>query len=105
SMLLKGGLDERTPGHVPSYIAEAIFFEKWAPTLELNLPRAYWTAVEDGRQGLVLLENLDTRGAHYGYATSPITHVQARLAVRLLASLHARHWGSPLLTSLRSYTD
>ena len=104
-MLLKGGLDERTPGHVPSYIAEAVFFEKWAPNLEINLPHAYWTAVEAGRQGLVLLEDLDTRGAHYGYATLPVTAAEARVAVQLLATLHARYWESPLLASLRSYTD
>jgi aminoglycoside phosphotransferase (APT) family kinase protein len=105
SVWLKGGLDECTPGHIPSYIAEARFFADWAPSLQINLPRAYWSAVEEGRQGLVLLEDLDGRGVRYGYATIPVTPDQAKVAVRLLAALHARYWKAAQLASLRSYTD
>jgi aminoglycoside/choline kinase family phosphotransferase len=103
---LKGGFETHGFAHAASYVAEARFFLNWAPSLPINMPRSWWAAEDDeGRQGLVLLEDLADRSASYGLSTAPIGVADARSVLSLLAALHAAHWRSPALSALRSYTD
>lgn len=101
----KGGLDELHPWHVASYISEARFFQDWSSGMRVNLPKVFWCGIEEARQGLVLMEDLDQRNARYGHATAPLSFVDARSAVAQLALLHARYWNDPVLARLGSYTD
>jgi hypothetical protein len=106
SAWLKGGFESHGFAHSASYVAEARFFGRWAKEIPINIPRSWWQAeADDGSQGLVLLEDLDDRGARYGRCTLPASLDEARRVLALLARLHGWLWDSAVLGSLRSYTD
>lgn len=105
SAWLKGGFETHVYAHAPTYIAEARFFEEWAPKMSINIPKSYWSGVDGDRQGLVLLEDLADRGATYGRSTNPLTPDQALAVMNERGKMHARFWNDPQLATLRSYTD
>jgi hypothetical protein len=106
SAWLKGGFEGRAFGNAPTFVAEARFFTDWAPLLPINIPRAFYSGVDPtGEQGLVLIEDLDLRGATYGKSTAPLTPERAARVLDVRAHCHAALWESPRIAGLRTYRD
>jgi hypothetical protein len=95
NVVVKGGFDERMRayGFESAYEIEAGFFRDLAPTLDLPLPRVLFADLEPG-QGVVVIEDLNDRGAIYGVATSPVTVDEVAGALEVQARWHAQTWGS-----------
>lgn len=104
TMWLKGGFIRHDFTFDESFVAEAKFFERWAPEMNINIPKAYYAAWEEGEQGLVLLEDLAARNITFGHAPNPITVDQQMQTLELLASMHARWWQSPELKQLKNFS-
>lgn len=105
TMWLKGGFIRHDHTYDESFVAEAGFFADWAPHLPINIPKAYFAAgAADGRQGLVLLEDLCARNVTFGHAPNPITADQQAGTLDLLARLHAQWWQSPALAPLTRFS-
>lgn len=106
SVWLKGGFEGRAFGNAASFVYESRFFSDWAPLLPLNMPKAYYAGVDPtGEQGLVIIEDLDLRGATYGRSTKPLTPAQAAAVLDVRAQCHAALWQSPEIAKLRTYAD
>lgn len=104
TMWLKGGFIRHDFTFDESFVWEAKFFKNWAPSIEINIPKAFWADWDEGEQGLVLLEDLAARNVSFGLATKPMTLDQQAGALDILACLHARWWNSPQLAPLRSFS-
>lgn len=106
SAWLKGGFEQHVFGDTGSYIAEARFFSTWAQHLTIDIPKCYYAGADpNGRQGLVLLEDLNRRGAIYGRATAPLSPEAVAAVLAFQARYHAQWWAAEKLSTLRSYTD
>jgi len=106
SLWLKGGFAGRAFGNAPTFVAESRFFAEWAPLLPINIPKAYYAGIDpSGEQALVIIEDLDLRGATYGRSTHPLTPDQAAAVLDVRAQGHAALWESPKIANLRSYAD
>lgn len=104
TMWIKGGFIRHDYTYDKSFVQEAKFFATWGKELNINIPKAYWSAWEDGVQGLVLLEDLAARNVVFGRATSPITIGQQAQTLDLLATMHAKWWESPSLKTLKNFS-
>jgi len=104
TMVLKGGLDMGDIAAivaVTGYAREAEFFRDVAPDLSINIPRCYYTGIDEGSgQALVLLEDLLARNASFGRATRPLTPEVAATALDIQARYHALWWESARLDPL-----
>jgi hypothetical protein len=92
---VKGPFDERLRNYYdmgPVFVAEAAFYRDVAPLLSIDLPGCFY-AGEDGRQGVVILENLDATGATFADPRRPLTPDGAMAVLSLLAGLHGGTWG------------
>jgi len=104
TMWLKGGFIRHEYSFDESFVNEAKFFATWAPEMNINIPKSFWTGWEEAVQGLVLMEDLAARNARFGRATELITLDQQAQTLELLARMHARWWESPELKSLRNFS-
>jgi hypothetical protein len=104
TMWLKGGFIRHAYTFDDSFVQEARFFQAWAPDMTINIPRAFWTGVDEGVQGLVLMEDLAARNVSFGDATRPITLDQQAQTLDLLAHMHARWWQSNSLKTLKNFS-
>ena len=104
TMWAKGGFIEHAHTYYESFAVEASFFRDWAPRLPINIPKAYFAALEGGVQGVVLMEDLLARNASFGNATKPLTLDQQAQTLTMLARLHAEWWESPRLHELESFS-
>jgi len=97
AVCVKGGFDEpvRAFGLGIAYEHEAGFFRDLAPALSLPLPRVLYAGVEDERQGIVIFEDLNSRGVTFGDPLVPWTADDAATGLEVLASLHGQTWGTP----------
>lgn len=96
-MCIKGGFNpafiQQMPWIVMIYQREVEFFNRIAPLLsDMDLPTAWW-AGHTPTQGIVVMEDLASRGCQFGspVATWPVDRVRA--GVEQLAVLHAKTWG------------
>lgn len=106
SVWLKGGFEGRAFGNAASFVAESRFFSDWAQLLPINTPKAYYAGIDPtGEQGLVIIEDLDLRGATYGRPTHPLTPQQTAAALDVRAKGHAALWESEKIANLRTYAD
>ncbi|KAI4870128.1 kinase-like domain-containing protein [Hypoxylon rubiginosum] len=94
---IKGGFNpafiQQMPWIVMVYRREVEFFNRLAPSLHhMDLPKAWW-AGHDAEQGIVVLDDLATRGCEFGDPTQvwPVSRVLA--GIEQLAALHAQTWG------------
>ena len=102
SMYVKGGFDWHEVAFKASYQAEAIFFTKWRPEIEANLPKSYYGGYND-EQGIALMEDLTLRGVRFGSGdTTPLTVDVVQQVLRLQARIHAPFWGVRKVMGLRS---
>ncbi|AZG47709.1 hypothetical protein D7316_04321 [Gordonia insulae] len=92
---IKGGFDERSRafGLGPAYELEGHFYRDLAPGFVAEVPASFYSETEDD-QGVIIMEDLTTRGAQFGQATDlwSVDEVAATLEVQ--AKWHAALWGS-----------
>jgi Ecdysteroid kinase-like family len=97
----KGGLEAHSVHeHVRAiYETEALFYRRLAPRVaSMQLPRCYASVIDpDTGCSAILLEDLLTRNARFGIATSPATPRLAANVLAELARLHGSFWQDPLL--------
>lgn len=96
-MIVKGAMAAHSEAMREVYLREALFYHHVAPHELLRMPRCY-VAAQD-RAGsfrcVVVLEDLDVRGARFCHATRPPAYEDALARVRALARLHATYWDHP----------
>jgi hypothetical protein len=81
-------------------VNEARFYRTLRSRLELPAPRCYfadWDDDRDGRQGIVVLEDLVPLGGSFGTSAQPIGVDDAAQSVLGLAALHGKTWNHPEL--------
>lgn len=93
---IKAGLADHRELVKFCYLTEARFFSDLAPRLSIGLPRTIYAAQNDD-QGLVIMEDLRSVGAHICRVQDPLTREQAEAFLDGLATLHAQWWNSEAL--------
>ena len=73
--------------------AEARFFGELASTADLPVPR-HWYAGVDSEQGIVVMDDLVSRGARFGDPKTPWSTDQVAAGLSTLAAQHGRTWGA-----------
>jgi len=77
---------------------EVGFFARLRAEMPVNAPASYYAARDAATaRFIVLLEDLDARGATFGHAARPLDGDAAGLVIDALARLHAHLWESPRL--------
>ncbi|MDQ6525891.1 phosphotransferase [Nocardioides sp. LHD-245] len=99
SVYIKGGFDEVMRRRVwVALIQEARFFAELAPDVPINIPRSYFSGVDEAvGQGVVILEDMAPRGVEFGHITRDRGPDTVARVIELQARLHARFWNSPRL--------
>ena len=92
---VKGGFDERSRafGLGAAYELEGCFYRDLAPNLQAEVPACYYAEAEP-EQGIVILEDLTTRGAEFGEATNLWSVDSVAETLEVQASWHGPLWGS-----------
>lgn len=76
---------------------EARFYAEVAPHVTLNIPRAYYCAINDAPQGIVILEDISDRGVRFGANLAPVTVDDVAAVLGEIARMHAEWWQSTRL--------
>jgi hypothetical protein len=80
-----------------TYLKEARFYAEIAAELPVTVPKTYFSAYDPtSKQGLIVMENLNTVGAVFGSAQRGYTVEEAMKYADALAALHARFWNDGL---------
>jgi aminoglycoside phosphotransferase (APT) family kinase protein len=81
-------------------VNEARFYKDLCEGLQLPAPQCFyadWDDDAEGKQGLLVLEDMEGRGGRFGTSAEPITLDEAMRGVAALAALHASTWADPRL--------
>lgn len=81
-------------------VNEARFYKDLSAGLKLPAPTCFYADWDDegqGKQGLLVLEDMEYWGGEFGTSARPITIAQAMRGVEALADLHGSTWGDPRL--------
>ena len=81
-------------------VNEARFYKDLATSLKLPAPTCFyadWDDDAEGKQGLLVLEDMADWGGEFGTSARPITIDQAMKGVAALALLHGTTWNDPML--------
>jgi Phosphotransferase enzyme family len=96
TLIVKGGFSAHRELMYREYMLESRFYSELAPRLDsIRVPRVLDAKHDDSqRQAIVILEDLDTRGATFCRVQKTLTYDQAAAQLDTLASLHAQWWES-----------
>jgi hypothetical protein len=98
SLWVKGGFDPKGANQGEAFANEVNFFRDLAPRLAIVKPDSYYGAIDAvTRNGVVLLEDLISRGVTFGDSSRPLTPDQAAAVLSLQARYHAAFWRSARL--------
>jgi Phosphotransferase enzyme family len=81
-------------------VNEARFYKNLCEGLQLPAPPCFyadWDDDEDGKQGLLVLEDMALWNGAFGTSAEPVSIEQAMRGVAALAALHASTWADPRL--------
>lgn len=91
---------KRVRGTGALYANEVHIYTRLRPSSFLEAPVILGGAYDrDTATFLLMMEDLRDRGATFGAATTPVSLATLRSLLDQLATLHARYWNSPELTS------
>lgn len=110
-IIMKGGFEPQTRGIAGEFAIGPFLMEVGAyrtvPGLGLNMPDCYFAEIDmsptEGPQIILLLEDLQLRGARFGHGLVPHSVDQVRRRLGAVAAFHARTWGSPELAQGGKY--
>jgi len=92
-LIAKGGFSAHRELMYSIYEIEARFYCDIAPHLNLRTPQCFYAGWDGARkQGVVLLEDLDARGARCCRVQEPLTYPQAAALLAMQVEYHARWW-------------
>jgi hypothetical protein len=96
SLIVKGGFSDHRELMYREYMLEARFYSEVAPRLPaIRVPRCHFAGWDDAqRQAIVLLEDLDARGASFCRVQKTLSFAQAASQLELQATYHAQWWMS-----------
>ena len=95
TLMVKGGFGAHRDLMAYIYQLEARFYRDLAPALNISVPACFYAACDvDRNQAIVILEDLDARGAQCCRVESPLNFQDAAAQLSLLAACHARWWNS-----------
>lgn len=98
TMIVKGGFEEHSPLFGFMYRSEMQCYRDLLPIMNLNAPRAFFTAEDPGsHQSLILMEDLSARNVTFPRAQTPFDYAQESRVLDALARLHAQWWDRPEL--------
>jgi hypothetical protein len=96
-LCFKGGFNpdfiKQMPWIVMIYQREVEFFNRIAPQLtNMQLPKSWWAGHSEA-QGIVVMDDLESRGCQFGNPVETWPVARVRQGVEQLAALHAKTWG------------
>ncbi len=94
TIIVKGGFSAHRELMYREYMLESRFYSELAPRLQqVCVPASFYSLHDDSqRQAIVILEDLDHRGATFCRVQRTLTYEQAAAQLETLASLHAQWW-------------
>ena len=107
SVYVKGGFDEVMRRRVwAALIQEPRFYAEWAPEVPANIPLAYFAGIDaEAKQGVLILEDMYTRGVRFGNIMDPIPVDTVYLTIENIAKLHGRFWRDPRLPAYQGWAE
>jgi aminoglycoside phosphotransferase (APT) family kinase protein len=82
-------------------LSEARFYGELATRLDLRMPRAYYTAVDDAaQQAIIIMDDVVANGGQFLNAQTPYSLDTVRDTLGQLARLHAATWGCDQVADL-----
>jgi Phosphotransferase enzyme family len=95
TFIVKGGFSAHREMMAYIYELEMRFYRDVAPRLTVRLPKCLYAGGSTAAgQAIVILEDLDVRGASFCRVEKPLSYKQAALHLNAQAELHARWWNS-----------
>jgi hypothetical protein len=95
SFIVKGGFSAHREMMAYIYLLETRFYSELAPRVNVRLPNClYAGSTIDRSQAIVILDDLDARGAAFCRVVKPLSFEQAARQLETQAQLHARWWDS-----------
>jgi len=95
TVMMKIGFEPHSEAMMLMHRREHHAYHDLAPTLEVNTPRCFYSAVDDAGRALVILEDLCLRDVRFQSLQAPLSFDVASRFLEGLARIHARWWGEP----------
>jgi hypothetical protein len=95
SLWVKGGFEAHSGAQPKALVNEVNFFRDLRPRLDIRCPVSYFQVIDlETGNGIVLLEDLETRQARFGQAAVSLSAADAAKVLDLQARYHASFWQS-----------
>ena len=105
-VILKGGFQEHSRGLAHMHLREVRGYRDVFPEVPLPTPTCFFADFDPERQqGIIIMEDLVTRGVQFCHATKPQSYEQVARRLSVLAAFHARTWDSPELLHGGNWAD
>lgn len=105
-VILKGGFEEHSQELHRMHLREVRSYRDILPAIPLPSPACYFADYdEQGRQGIIIMEDLVQRGVSFCHALEPQSHEQIARRLTALARFHAASWNSPELGPAGKWHD
>jgi hypothetical protein len=94
-LVIKGGFAAHREAMAYLYARETRFYRDLQPALGVNSPACFGVVDDvEGHQHIAILEDLTARGVRFCRVETPLSVVQAKGFLDILARLHARTWST-----------
>lgn len=105
-MFLKSLLAEQLQVPLSMFRCEVEFYRQMRPELAIETPAVFGCELdEETSHFVVLMEDINARGARFGNATKPYSPEEVASILDSMAEFHARYWQSPLLRNKFSWLE
>lgn len=99
TVILKGGFEPHSRDMMFMHADEVRAYRDVMPSLGLPVPACYFADYDPDRpQGIVIMEDLTTRGVTFCNPLIPQSHEQLRKRLSVFAAFHAKTWASDELS-------
>jgi hypothetical protein len=105
-VIVKGGFQAHSRSMAQMHWREVRGYRDIYPENPLPAPACYFAGYDEtGQQGILIMEDLSTRGVEFCHATKPQSHEQVARRLDLLAAFHAHTWDSPVIAPGGKWAD
>jgi hypothetical protein len=105
-VIVKGGFQPHSRELANMHLREVRGYRDVFPRVPLPTPACFFADFDAERlQGIVIMEDLVTRGVQFCHATNPQSYEQVAQRLSVLAAFHARTWDSSELTDGGQWAD
>ena len=99
SLMMKVGFEPHSTNMRSMHVNEYHAYADLLPTVQLNAPKCFGSALDEDGRGLVVLEDLCLRDVKFLTLQEPIGFELAKQYLEGLAKFHARWWNAPDLNT------